>query len=176
MLSRAARCSNNAWLWNTNPTRRRNGTSRVSGGTGPGASANPSMRIAPASNGWSAATARSAVVLPTPDGPISATISPRATSKDNERRMSRESWRTHSPSITSRAVVMPPASGAPAGAPAPTAAGGRGLELDPLDCSDGAAVELRLVAGIVETGRGKGGEESRQAYEARQSVVDDEQL
>src|SRR6266508_5948832 len=71
------------------PTRFRSSFAALRGGSGPGRRTTPSTSIAPPSNGSSAATDRSTVVLPPPESPISATISPRWTRIVTPRRTSR---------------------------------------------------------------------------------------
>ena len=75
---RTVMCGNSEYCWNTFPM------SRLF--TGVCATSTPSMRIAPASIASSPARARSAVVLPQPDGPRSETNSPGSMRRDSPAR------------------------------------------------------------------------------------------
>ena len=79
-LSRTERCSKSACAWNTMPTVPRSVRKRDSGSSAPGSSVTLPTVMEPALNGCSAAMERSTVVLPAPETPIRAHISPAAIS------------------------------------------------------------------------------------------------
>ena len=74
-LSATERWGNSAWSWKTNPISRRSGGTCVPSP----ASSRPASDTRPASSVSKPASIRSAVVLPQPDGPSSASTSPSAT-------------------------------------------------------------------------------------------------
>src|SRR5947208_10180523 len=86
---------NSAYSWNRNPQRRRSGSRRT---PGPSQTSSPQRTEA-----WSArsrpAIARSALVLPAPDGPASARHSPGATSSARSSANARSGWRSSADSI-----------------------------------------------------------------------------
>ena len=106
-LSSADRCSKRQWSWKTSPTLRRSSESAASRGSGPGWSGTPSTRIAPAWNGSRAATARSIVVLPQPERPMSATSSPRASERSTPFRTSVAPRERRRPLIDSTGALTP---------------------------------------------------------------------
>ena len=125
-LSIADRCSKRQWNWNTMPTLRAQLAQRRGAGRRRPASATPSTSIVAAVEAARApAIARRIVVLPEPDSPISATSSPRATSRLDAAQDRRASPRRRRRSATSqRPALMTSAPSTALRAAAPARASG----------------------------------------------------